>query len=212
MDDQLITMEGDWAEADMPFDKVRILCVDGKNPKTPVIYENCHGSAIPVSNIGVYGEDHPDIDTAGMRGKGPWQQYPKRMLSMRARTLAARDGAADALMGLQVAEEMQDVPVRDITPTEPDQPPRKNLAQQLKEAEQKPEAVEGEVLPPEDTEDAQESDNTEGFSAFPGSDEFTEGVKACQGEGKVADCPYDGGQQMADWLGGFMEAKKSEAT
>lgn len=57
-----------------------------------------------------------DAKKAGLWAKqGPWQQYPKRMLALRARTLAVRDGAADALMGLQIAEEVQDYP-RDVTP------------------------------------------------------------------------------------------------
>ena len=61
-----------------------------------------------------------DAKAAALWGKpGPWQQYRSRMLSMRARSWACRDGAADALMGLQVAEEMQDAPpMRDVTPRE----------------------------------------------------------------------------------------------
>jgi hypothetical protein len=48
---------------------------------------------------------------AGLLGKpGPWQQFPQRMLAMRARAFAARDGAADALSGLYVAEELADSP------------------------------------------------------------------------------------------------------
>lgn len=51
-----------------------------------------------------------DAKTAGLWGKpGPWKQYPSRMLQMRARGLAARDGAADVLSGIYIAEEMQDV-------------------------------------------------------------------------------------------------------
>jgi hypothetical protein len=46
---------------------------------------------------------------------GPWQQYPKRMLQMRARGFALRDKFADALGGLISAEEAQDYPI-DITP------------------------------------------------------------------------------------------------
>lgn len=46
---------------------------------------------------------------AGLTGKqGPWQQYQSRMLQMRARAFAARDGASDVLRGMQVAEEVQD--------------------------------------------------------------------------------------------------------
>lgn len=50
-----------------------------------------------------------DAKRAGLLGKqGPWQQYQKRMLQMRARAFAARDGAADVLRGMHVAEEVQD--------------------------------------------------------------------------------------------------------
>jgi hypothetical protein len=64
--------------------------------------------------------DHPtirefsvaDAKTAGLWGKaGPWQQYPKRMLQMRARGFALRDAFPDALKGLISAEEAQDIPV-----------------------------------------------------------------------------------------------------
>lgn len=48
-----------------------------------------------------------DARKAGLWGKaGPWTQYPGRMLQMRARGLAARDGAADALSGLYLQEEL----------------------------------------------------------------------------------------------------------
>lgn len=50
-----------------------------------------------------------DAKKAGLLGKqGPWQQYPDRMKAMRARGFAARDGAADVLGGLYVAEEVID--------------------------------------------------------------------------------------------------------
>lgn len=62
----------------------------------------------------------PDAKRAGLMGKqGPWQQYPQRMIAHRARSWAVRDGAADALMGLGVAEEAQDYgpdAARDVTP------------------------------------------------------------------------------------------------
>lgn len=59
-----------------------------------------------------------DAKKAGLLGKpGPWQQYPARMLAMRARGYACRDGAADALSGLYVAEELADSPETiDVTP------------------------------------------------------------------------------------------------
>lgn len=61
-----------------------------------------------------------DAKRAGLLGKqGPWQQYPTRMLAHRARTWAIRDGAADALMGMEAAEEVSDYGpdrARDVTP------------------------------------------------------------------------------------------------
>lgn len=51
-----------------------------------------------------------DAKEAGLWSKqGPWKQYPKRMLQMRARAFAVRDGFSDVLRGLHVAEEIQDV-------------------------------------------------------------------------------------------------------
>ena len=59
-----------------------------------------------------------DARRAGLWGKaGPWTQYPDRMLQMRARGFASRDGAADALSGLYLREEVEDG--GDITPNKP---------------------------------------------------------------------------------------------
>jgi hypothetical protein len=52
-----------------------------------------------------------DAKKAGLWGKtGPWQQYPKRMLQLRARGFALRDAFCDVLRGLITAEEAQDYP------------------------------------------------------------------------------------------------------
>ena len=53
---------------------------------------------------------------AGLTGKqGPWTQYPKRMLQMRARGFALRDAFPDALRGVVSAEEARDTPTeRDV--------------------------------------------------------------------------------------------------
>jgi len=60
-----------------------------------------------------------DAKKAGLWGKsGPWTQYPKRMLQLRARGFALRDAFPDVLKGLVTAEEAQDYP----TPVVPPQP------------------------------------------------------------------------------------------
>jgi hypothetical protein len=56
-----------------------------------------------------------DAKKANLWGKtGPWQQYPKRMLQMRARGFALRDAFPDALKGLISAEEARDIPPDDF--------------------------------------------------------------------------------------------------
>lgn len=59
-----------------------------------------------------------DAKKANLLGKqGPWQTNQKRMLQMRARAFALRDGCADMLRGIQVREEVEDYQhVRDVTP------------------------------------------------------------------------------------------------
>jgi hypothetical protein len=63
-----------------------------------------------------------DAKKASLWGKsGPWTQYPKRMLQMRARGFALRDAFPDALRGMVTAEEAHDYPV--VTQAEPAREP-----------------------------------------------------------------------------------------
>ena len=61
-----------------------------------------------------------DAKAAGLLDKpGPWKLYRRRMLQMRARSWACRDGAADVLRGMIIREEAEDIgpaAARDITP------------------------------------------------------------------------------------------------
>lgn len=50
-----------------------------------------------------------DAKKANLWGKrGPWQEYPQRMLKLRARSFALRDTFADALSGIKLREEVED--------------------------------------------------------------------------------------------------------
>ncbi len=51
--------------------------------------------------------------------EGPWQSYPRRMLMMRARSWALRDGFADVLRGLSIREEVEDFASAAISLPEP---------------------------------------------------------------------------------------------
>jgi hypothetical protein len=51
-----------------------------------------------------------DARRAGLLTKGgPWQEYPSRMLRMRARSFAARDAFPDVLRGIRAIEELRDI-------------------------------------------------------------------------------------------------------
>lgn len=77
-------------------DNLTAVCVAKRKGKSPVT------SKFSVS----------DAKAAGLIGKqGPWTQYRNRMLQMRARGFALRDAFPDALRGLSIAEESQDIPV-----------------------------------------------------------------------------------------------------
>jgi RecT family len=82
-----------------------------------------------------------DAKKASLWGKsGPWSQYPKRMMQMRARGFALRDKFADALGGLITSEEAQDYPVEagkvDVTPK------AQTLSARLDKFLEEPEALE----------------------------------------------------------------------
>jgi hypothetical protein len=64
-----------------------------------------------------------DAVRAGLWGKsGPWTQYPRRMLQLRARGFALRDAFPDVLKGLVTAEEAQDYPADTLAPAAPQRP------------------------------------------------------------------------------------------
>jgi hypothetical protein len=58
-----------------------------------------------------------DAKRAKLTGKtGPWQEYPKRQMQMRARSFAARDSFPDRLKGIIVYEEAIDYPTDPAPP------------------------------------------------------------------------------------------------
>ena len=101
------------------------------------VEQEADGKPVAICTVKRKGEVKPitrtfsqaDAELAGLWGKsGPWQTYRKRMLGMRARAWALRDGFADVLKGLSIHEEMEDVEhMKDVTPrpaaTPPEPPP-----------------------------------------------------------------------------------------
>jgi hypothetical protein len=67
-----------------------------------------------------------DAKVAGLLNKaGPWTTNPKRMKQMRARAFTLRDVFTDVLKGMQIAEEVMDIPT-DTPPPPPPQTSRGN--------------------------------------------------------------------------------------
>jgi hypothetical protein len=76
-----------------------------------------------------------DAKKAGLWGKsGPWTQYPKRMLQMRARGFALRDAFPDVLKGLVTAEEAQDYPTHDTAGVRQQEPANATVEAHIKKA------------------------------------------------------------------------------
>lgn len=116
------------------------------SPKCEYVRERIEGDGdnmVAICEVGRRGEQKPiigrfsvaDAKKASLWGKqGPWTQYPKRMLAMRARAFALRDGFADVLRGLGIAEEVADIqldgdikPARPVPP-KPPAPPAQQIA------------------------------------------------------------------------------------
>jgi len=96
-----------------------------------------------------------DAKQAGLAGKpGPWQQYPKRMLQMRARSWALRDTFPDILRGLNCAEEIIDI--------EPEQQPAelKDVAKKMTPAAAAERPAPAEAVADEHPAEAKSSDGT----------------------------------------------------
>lgn len=95
-----------------------------------------------------------DAKKANLWGKaGPWQNYPKRMLQMRARGFAMRDSFPDALRGLSIAEEAQDTPneinitpVKEISMPKPKVEPKEAKAEPKVEPKVEPKAKKAEPV------------------------------------------------------------------
>lgn len=116
------------------------------HPKFESIHEHVDGDGdqmVAVCKIKRKGEPEcsrsfsvADAKTAGLWQKqGPWTQYPKRMLQMRARGFAMRDSSPDALKGISVAEEVVDYIDVDATPVETSPaPPSQSKADALAES------------------------------------------------------------------------------
>lgn len=111
-----------------------------------------------------------DAKAAGLwRKSGPWTQYPKRMLQMRARSFCLRNAFPDLLLGIGLAEEEMDITTaqteKSINKVDdaPKRPQRKSVIKQpshVEEAKEVP-AVEEELPEPNFAEKEEQIESAE---------------------------------------------------
>jgi hypothetical protein len=151
------------------FDEEAFIETISQDPETGELSACCTVRRLPNGNLVVREFTMLDAKTAGLTSKsGPWQQYPKRMLQMRARSWALKDAFADVLRGFHVAEEAMDMPA-------PNQPPaeRRSVEQldHLTASLAKKDNAVATVVPKQDVDDAPpaepESDDPRHFELEP---------------------------------------------
>ena len=86
--------------------------------------------------------------------QGPWKQYPKRMLKMRARAFALRDAFPDILSGISSGEEQEDVIT--VQATETSAPERTEVPKMPRRKKSATEEVHTDVVDVAETKTAQE--------------------------------------------------------
>lgn len=121
-----------------------------------------------------------DAKRAKLWGKsGPWTQYPKRMLQMRARSFALRDSFSDALKGVILVEEAQDYP-SDSGSTQGSTEPQKAPKINLKKGKAKVTVIEAEATPVEEPKKKPKEEPVE-EAAHPYSDALVEPLQPRRG-------------------------------
>lgn len=155
-----------------------------------------------------------DARQAGLADKkGPWQQYPKRMLSMRARSWAIRDGAPEVLMGLGVADEVIDHQgfenARDITPRSSR---RGSISFATPEPDPEPDPIIETASEPSEPADSTPA-GPDPERGAPMDQAWDEGSAAFKAGIAYEDNPHEPGQDANSWAGGwrFEEQRAAEA-
>lgn len=161
----------------------------------------------------------PEIGKIKTKNSPLWAADPDQQLWYYSARAMCRRHFPDVLLGVYEKEEMQyGEEIRDVTPPEAQSASERLKSRARPETTPEPEApvsddpAASEGAEPEEVEEAEVVDeNGEDLSgAFPGSDEWDEGVRAAQSGKPRVDCPYDDGDKRIDWLGGWTEAVKFE--
>lgn len=157
----------------------------------------------------------PEIGSITTKNSPLWKSDPDQQLWYYSARAMCRRHFPDVLLGVYEKEEIAAAEgMRDVTPQDAGGWAQKaikarethtGMAESAQEAE-----VEYEATPTTQSEhEPHWTKDVPWDGAFPGSDEFSEGVDAFQSGAPVEDCPYQDDEAKAvDWIGGWMEAKR----
>jgi len=159
----------------------------------------------------------PPVGKIPIKNSPLWKSDPQQQLGYFSARSWARRHFPELLLGVYTREEIEGAPMRDVTPqpggfvakAQAARAPEK--PQEADPAPEAPDVPEAEVMPPDDEHsDGWTINDLDLSEAFPGSDEFTEGVKAFKDGQHIADCPYrEDRQQATDWCGGWTQASEA---
>ena len=156
----------------------------------------------------------PELKSIRVKNSPLWKDDPDQQLGYYAARSWARRHFPELLLGVYTREEIQEAPIRDITPKGEES----DLTKRLKAA-QEPEVVAepdttiaekadtADELPVhdinEDIEDAEVEPEFDGANVFPGSDEYNKGMAAAAEDVPEDLNPYDANPEYSNWLAGY---------
>ena len=173
------------SEGEFPKDNFMAVCIAKRKGDPDEIKREF--SIADAKNAGLWCQDHP----TEKQKFTPWFKYPKRMLQMRARSWALRDGFGDVLRGLQMREEVQDI--IDVTPDRTGKYTADDITEKLKANATEERAP---VKPISQTEGFVNAIKGDGKSAVPGEQTTATAETKTEGDFKTA---KDQGPPSSAW-------------
>ena len=162
----------------------------------------------------------PELKSIPVKNSPLWKGDPDQQLGYYAARSWARRHFPELLLGVYTREEIQEAPIRDITPKGEES----DLTKRLKAAQAEPEVIAEEIIPTsddvekvstpaeeslpsrdinEDIEDAEVEVEFDEADVFPGSAEYNEGMAAAEEDVPIDLNPYDANPEYSNWLAGY---------
>lgn len=163
----------------------------------------------------------PKVKDIPIKNSPLWKSDPQQQLGYFSARSWARRHFPELLLGVYTREEIDEAPIKDITPKPGGFAAKAQAAratESVVERQVDPEAVDvpdAEVLAPDQAPSASDGamftvNDLNLDDAFPGAPEYDEGVKAFQSGQHIADCPYmDDAEKATDWCGGWVQASEA---